>query len=303
MFVRLATAVLRQLGDQQADQKAEAIAVQMDFWATMMGGEPSPVPALHPASPPPPLPGGFPAPNPAALAAVAPEPEPPPITDWNDQRTTEYAPPAPAPAADPPLVTLETRIPDRAEVQRVTLAPPAAPRRQAAVVMKVEDLNLLIQQRTPETLTFDVPMEDGKLQRVSFTRNVISMHAHDSVQLIYYPPGAGLSAREATEVMAVLHVAEPVDLSQVLKDLAVKAADGIRPRGAPREVPVRPFSGAVATSAGYSDGLSAAPSAADMGNVGGQMSTGADVRPSGYVPPEMPSSYHPGQSIPPSSVR
>jgi hypothetical protein len=97
--------------------------------------------------------------------------------------------------------------------------------------MKVEDLNQLIQERTPSVLTFEVPMEDGTTRRVLFHRDVISMHNFDSVKLVYFPPNTRPSVRESAEVTIDLHVDDvPLDLPAILKKLTEQAIASIRPR-------------------------------------------------------------------------
>ena len=239
MFVRVATTVLRQMGHNEVytpEQQAEAIAAQMDIFAAVLGDAPPQAPPV-PGPPPP----AFPRYNPEAIAPV-PEPE-------------------------PSLIIPATRIPDHVEpvAPMAASAPPVRSLRPAGR-MKVEELSQLIQERTPNVLTFKVPMEDGTDRPVSFQRNVISMHNFDSVKLVYFPPGALPTAREATEVSAVLHIDDvPLDLPAILKKLEEQAIQSIRPSGAPRQVPVRPFSGAVQSGNLYPDGGSASPDSTSSG--------------------------------------
>ncbi len=131
--------------------------------------------------------------------------------------------------------------------------------------MKVEDLSLLVQERTPDRLAFDVPFDDGTTQRMIYWRNVISMHSFDSVKLVYFPPGQTQSAQESVQVEAVLHVDDvPFDLSAILKSLTSQAIQSLQPRGAPRELPVRPFSGPVQSRRIYEDGGAASARAEDV---------------------------------------
>jgi hypothetical protein len=209
-FVKMADAVLVSLGDPPpiAAKKAEALAAQMDMLVAILGateaGSQPPIPQPSIAN------VGFPSPNPAAVAPAVLPPEPEP--------------------EHPNLIIPATTIPDR--VEPVASAPPLRSIRQSSGRMKVEDLSQLIQERTPPKLTFDVPLEDGNVRRVTFMRNVISMHAFDSVQLIYFPPGVTMSARESAEVQAVISIDDlPVDLSAILKKLTEQASQSIRPRG------------------------------------------------------------------------
>ena len=167
----------------------------------------------------------------------------------------------------PSLIVTDTRMPEPDE-RRAVVAPDQQPVRslRPTVRLKVEDLSQLIQERTPNTLIFEVPMDDGSApRRMVYARNVISMHAFDCVKLIYFPPGQPQSAQEAVQVEATLHIADvPIDLSAIMKKLAEEAVQILKPRGAPRELPVRPFSGAVQTKRVYADGGSAVAQSADV---------------------------------------
>ena len=166
--------------------------------------------------------------------------------------------------------------------------------------MKVEDLNLLLQERTPNTLTVEVPMEDGSVRRTMYMRNVISRHAFDSVELTYYPPNTPQNARESVEVKADIHIDDlPIDLSAVLNRLKEQARNSLQPKGPPRRVPVTPFSGGVGAGGAYYDGTSAGAQMNVIGEVSNVMNVGAEDRPAGYVAPDLSSSYHPGQVVPP----
>ena len=238
IFVKVATTALRQNPGRSPEEQAEAIALLMDTVASVLGDAPAPV--HQPSAPPPPA---FPRFNPEAIAPVQPEPVP-----------------------EPSLIIPATRIPDHVE----PVVPAASPVRslRPSGRMKVEDLSQLIQERTPTYLTFPVPMGDGTFQNVTFTRNVISMHAFDSVKLTYYPAGARTSVMEAVEVTATLHIDDvPIDLPAIIKKLIAEAIESVRPKGAPREVPVRPFSGPVQTASSYPDGGSAAPDQGSAGQV------------------------------------
>lgn len=211
LFVKVVAKAIRQSAGRTPEEQAEAVAWLMETVTGLVDGEP--VPAARVAAPQP-APAAWPPINPEAV--TAPPPEEPPQ------------------AQGPSLITLATRIPDRVEPAQA-VPPPAAPLRSIQHErMKVEDLSRLIQERTPERLVFNVPLGDGSTSRVAFVRNVISMHAHDSVQLVYAPPNALPSAREACEVMAVLHVDEvPHDIPNILKKLAEQAIKAIAPRSSP----------------------------------------------------------------------
>jgi len=213
--------------EPQAKAYTEAIAAQMDIFARVLGeGAPQPTGMAPPR--PQAQPAAFPSLNPESVAMA-------------HGLGAEQGP-------HEPLIITDTRMPSPAE--RATAPPPAAPaytvQARPGERLKVEELSQILQDRTPPRLIFDVPMQDGTVRRTSFVRNVISQHAYDSVQLTYYPPNALPSAREATEVCVVLHVDEaPFDLAQILARLKAQAIESVRPRGAPRELPVRPFSGPV----------------------------------------------------------
>ena len=242
IFVKVATTALRQNPGRSPEEQAEAIALLMDTVAAVLGDAPSPAPPSPGPSPP-----AFPRFNPEAIAPV-PEPE-------------------------PSLIVPATRIPDRVEPvdpnSRMAAPAPSVRSLRPPGRMKVEDLNQLIQERTPNVLPIDVPMEDGNIRRVSFQRNVISMHNFDSVKLTYYPAWAtSAAARESVEVSTVLHIDEvPFDLPAILKKLTEEAVQSIRPQGAPRQVPVRPFSGPVQAGGAYADGGSASVDSASSGQI------------------------------------
>ena len=255
MFVRVATTVLRQMGHNEVytpEQQAEAIAAQMDIFAAVLGDAPPPAPPA-PGPPPP----AFPRYNPEAIAPVS-APEPSLIVPATTMADVDRA------ARDP--------LGEHADPYKYDkMAAPAPPVRSLRPPgrMKVEDLNQLIQERTPTVLPIDVPMEDGNIRRVSFQRNVISMHNFDSVKLTYYPAWAtSAAARESVEVSTVLHIDEvPFDLPAILKKLTEEAVQSIRPQGAPRQVPVRPFSGPVQAGGAYADGGSASVDSASSGQI------------------------------------
>ncbi|MGE5726938.1 MAG: hypothetical protein ACM34G_17290 [Acidobacteriota bacterium] len=226
MFVQVASQALRLRGVDNAEEHAEAIAALMDTVGRITGepaamqprGAPgAPFPGMRqPGTPPQP----FPEPNPEAIVAEV------------------RQAPLPEPLPEPRLIIPATTIPDK--VERV-VAPKPEPVRSlrppAEGGMKVEDLNQLIQDRTPQHLMLDVPMGDGSTRRVIFERNVISRHAFDAVQLVYSPPGTLPATREAVEVQANIALADlPVDLGAILHKLREEAIVGIRPRRIPRSV-------------------------------------------------------------------
>jgi hypothetical protein len=213
MFVRMATAVLGQMGDQAAGQKAEAIAQQMDMFAAVLGETPAPIaPAARPA---------FPALNPEAVSPIV---TPPPVPKFDG----------------PPLIISATTIPDRPKIERANPPPPPAAR------MKVEDLNLIIQERTPKSLIIDYAREDGTTGKARLVRDVLSMHAFDSVKLIYYPENATSSERELTQVHYDLHVDDvPFDLNVIIVKIKQQASLALAPRHIPQSLAPRPTSGPV----------------------------------------------------------
>ena len=215
MFLKVVAAALRKSAGRTPEEQAEAIAERMDVVAEALG-EIKPAEVL----PPPLARTGFPAYNPEAVLPVTP-PEP--------EFRLKDADPGLPPVS---LILPATSIPDPRTIKRVD-APPAPVRsmRAPANRMKVEDLNALIQERTPTTLTFNVATEGGGVKQMTYSRNVISRHAYDSVQLVYGPPGATPSSREVSEVQITLHVDDvPFDIPEILKSLAAQAADRLRPR-------------------------------------------------------------------------
>jgi hypothetical protein len=249
MFLKVATAALRLSVGRTPEEQAEAIAYRMDIVAEALGD----TPPLSQVLPPPIARAAFPNINPEAITPVAPEfhlaePDPggpaliQPATSIPDPKTIERVSPAPA-------QSLRSLRPPTPVQSLPSLRPPAR--------MKVEDLSALLQERTPSTLSFDVPMEDGTSRRVTYQRNVISMHALDSVQLVYSPPNTAPSAREASEVQIALHVDDvPFDLPAILKRLTAMAVDRLRPRAQIIPVPPQRPSGPVVPSSDvnkYSD--------------------------------------------------
>lgn len=242
VFIRLATVTLQGRGHQDAVESAEAIAQAMELFGKIMGDNPLGFSAM-PMSPPAPAQTrpAFPAPAPDAIISV-----PEPVV------STQTIPmPAPEPGQQPPvqgLITTDLRMPAAEERAKARAADPEPVRslRTPPVKLKVEDLNAMIQERTPKFITFDVPMDDGRTQRYRFERDTQSMHAMDCVKLIYYPPNTPPTAREATQVEMDISIDDlPVNLTEAVEKLRQDAVESIRPKGPPREVPVRPYSGPV----------------------------------------------------------
>jgi hypothetical protein len=219
MFVKVATTVLRQMGDQQATEKAEALATQMDVFAAVLGD--SPMPTARPLES---TKVAFPGVNPDAVMPAPPLPQAPTPTLQGDQ------------TQDQPLVTLATTIPaniERVDQRAVRSAAPSSPpvrslRGQGK--MKVEELSRLIQEQSPTEIQFPVQTETG-VCNITYVRNVISMHAYDSVKLVYSPANATASAREAVEVEKDIHIEDiPIDMPAIVKKLIEDAAIMLRPR-------------------------------------------------------------------------
>jgi hypothetical protein len=214
VFVRIATKALRQSQGQAPEMQAETIAQLMDLFSEVMG-EDSPVSAAVPPSALPRSGPAFPAPNPAAFATYVPE--------------TTPDPPLPS---EPSVIITDTRMPT--PEQRVKPQPPDAPVRSIrppAGKMKVEDLNLIIQENTPAFLKVEVELEDGEMRQVRLVRNVLSQHAADCVKLIYYPAGTSSRDQELTEIQAVFHIDDPLYIDSVLKKMKTQAQSSLRPRG------------------------------------------------------------------------
>jgi hypothetical protein len=241
LLVRVASAVLGQRGYPDPDGTAEAIAAQMDIFAAVLRGQAPPVQAQTP-----PQRMAFPAPNPEAMAPVPPadaiHQDPGLFAQTHGVHTGEQFG-----VGGQPLIIPATTIPDKIEkVER-----PAEPLRslrkpEGPAKMKVEQLNQMIQDNTPTDIPLEIPMEDGSHRRMWFRRDVRSMHGSDSVQICLYPANSTPSVREIAEVEAVVHIEDlPLDLAPIMERLKAQAVDAVRPKGQPREVPVRPFSGPV----------------------------------------------------------
>jgi hypothetical protein len=249
-FVKIAATTLREGGIPNADAFAEAIAARMEEGERLLailGDSPSAAPAPPPLRAP-----AFPAANPAAVAPAPEEGIPSPSQTW----------PAASPDPQPSLIVPSTTMPDASErVDPQALcrasAPPPIRSLRPAQKMTVQDLNLLIQERTPNKITFDVPMEDGPPQRVTFQRNVVSMNNFDSVKLIYFPPNASKSIQEFSAVSEDLHIDDvPHDLPAIIKRLTEKAVTSLKPRGPVVAAEPKRAAGAVQSNSTYDDGAS-----------------------------------------------
>lgn len=221
MLVKIATVTLAEHGvsQPQAEALAEAIAQRIDLFATVLGN--SPTGAVPPPAPAPQRPA-FPSFNPEAVAPVVEEPQ------------SAYTLPPP----EERRIQLASSIPDKVErtepVQAaVTVGAPKGAK------LKVEELNQLIQDRTPEFVSFDVPMGNGTTRRCTWKRDVLSRHVEECVQVVLYPPNATISQREAVEVSVSLHIDDaPFDLSALMRKLVQEAIESARPRPAPGQLPV-----------------------------------------------------------------
>lgn len=236
MLVRVATATLNKLEDAQAAQKAEAIAAQLDMFAEVMGDAPAQRAAVVSAMPTAPA---FPAHNPQSVIVEA----PPRQEYWQDidgsrGDTQAYTPNAPGnliiPAATIPDSAM---LPDPGRIGKVAQQPPRSLRQASNTSapgrrLSVTELNLLVQERTPQRLDFEVPMDDGSTRRMMFERNVLSRHGFDSVTLLYFPPGTPTAGQEATEVQQVIHVDDlPLNLTGIINSLKAQAIQACRPKG------------------------------------------------------------------------
>lgn len=132
-----------------------------------------------------------------------------------------------------PMVKLATSIPDAVDLPPVVAVPrlrkieqPAAPSKRVSV----EQLNMLIQERTPTELVVDIPNLDGTTFKATLNRNVLSAHAEDCVKLLYFHPKSPneLSVEES------LHISDvPFDMPAILEKLRRQAAHLLRPRDGP----------------------------------------------------------------------
>lgn len=251
-FVRAATRALRNVQGHSPEIQAEAVAQMMDLLydvtgeGASQGFTQSAAASQRTAAP------AFPPIAPAALA-----PAPPPAYD---------------PGAMDNLIVPATSIPSQVE----RAAPPrsAEPRDMLTsdnpAGMKVEHLSALVQERTPPTMEIEVQLDDRPTskRRLTFDRNVISMHAYGAVKLSYFPRNAdSISAREVSEVSVDINIEDlPYDLHGALKKLKAQAEDYLRPRSI-REAPVPPVpSSPVQTAREYETGGSSMATGSDMGN-------------------------------------
>ncbi len=278
MFVKVATAVLRRMRDPEADAKAEAIAQQMDLLADVLGE--APIPSAPPAAAPPSPPAAFPFVNPLAAEPI-PEPEPEPES---------------APAFEgPPLIIPATTIPDRVERANQPAAPVRSLRERQPRPgrLKVEDLNLMIQERTPKRLTIEVPGEDGApSRRVVYEQNVLSLSQANAVKLIYGPSNQTNATYEIMSAEEVMNVDDsPFDLTAIMARIKSKALAALmRPDQIVSRPPRRP-QGPVQLAGQYYDGATTAP---EMPTTSMEGTFGASaqvfVQP---APRDVESSFHP----------
>ena len=216
MLVKIATRTLQRRGVPDPAGCAEEIAQNIDVVIDLVGG--SAVLSGPPALAPSPDDVGFPKANPLSVR-LAPEPEEPALN----------------------MISTDTRMPSPAERTAAASQPEIQPIRSLRQQkLKPEELNLIIQQSTPETLVFDVPVADGS-RRVTFKRNVLSRHAEGAVTLEYSPMGTRLSGNSVIDdgsVQASISVEEwPVDLNRILNSLTAQAINSLRPRGPIISVP------------------------------------------------------------------
>ena len=156
------------------------------------------------------------------MGVSAPAPPAPPATPWPTVNPAAVQP------EGPPLVTLETRIPDRVERSREPEPEvPATLRKIEKPKLSVEALNMLIQERTPLEITVDIPNLDGSTFPQVLKRNVLSAHAEECVKLVYYHPKSpnDLAVEESLSILDV-----PFDLPAILVKLKVQAIALMKPR-------------------------------------------------------------------------
>lgn len=242
MFVRMATTVLHRMGVPEPQDKAEAIACQMDIFAAVMGEAPAPaIPAMQTQQPLTPPRPAFPAPNPEALAPAH-------ELAWEVYPEAATAPPPAPKPTEPSLIVTDLRMPEPGE-RRAVPKPQEKPKPNPVgheTTMEAAELSLHVQRGTPPTIACEVPMEDGSTRRLTFARDVLTQHGDRCVLLQLYPANASKSMREATEVQTTIHVEEwPLDLSAVMRNLVAQAIEAVRPKPAPGLLPVRPFGGPI----------------------------------------------------------
>lgn len=154
-------------------------------------------------------------------SAVAPPQPAQPAAPWPTVNPAAVQP------EGPPLVTLASSIPDR--VERVREPEPEAPtlRKIEKPKLSVEQLNLLIQERTPLEVVVEIPRLDGTTFPQTLKRNVLSAHAEECVKLVYYHPSSpnDLSVEESLSIHDV-----PFDLPAILAKLKAQAIPLMKPR-------------------------------------------------------------------------
>jgi hypothetical protein len=256
IFLRIATTALRQSQGKSPEEQAEAIAQLMDAVAQVLGdksvtpsGQQSPdstasnepSPAIIPPA------NSFPAPNPNSLANA--------VTAGVDTDVNPY----------PSLIVTDTRMPSEQE-RAAAKSQMEIPRPKEKI--RVEDLSLLLQERTPAYLEIEVPFQDGTVKRFRYERNVLSMHAFDSVKLIYSPPGALPSERELMEVETTIHISDlPLNLQEILSKLKQQASFLLKPKPTPRTVEASPITSPIQPGQNYSDGSVSFASESELGGV------------------------------------
>lgn len=247
--------LMSQFRDRQAAEKAEAIAAQLDIFATVMGdGAASAAPAPFTQFPP------------VSPGAVEPSAVIPPVDRQEPDEAPYYNPHDPANLVVPA---------DSATGQKLSAAsdPPApvrsvrqAPGKKApGGKISVTELNQLIQDNTPRRISIDVPMEGGGTRRAILDRDVVSRHVEESVQLIYFPPGTSQSQREYCQIQSVISVEDtPVNLQAVMEKIKQDAVRALSPKGDIISVPPRVKLGAVQPTTDYGDGSPASVKGTDL---------------------------------------
>jgi hypothetical protein len=238
MFVQIATRSLIGMGDRPdvAAAKAERIAASMDLVRDLLGDEPGvpEPPRVHPPdagrTPP-----AFPPPHPSSMTDAAEEPQ---IIDVPQR-------PAYNPEATDNLIIPASVVPEAMRAQPLRSIRQQAGRQTIEAdphKLKVEDLNLMIQNMAPMELHFEAQTEAGGPRRpMKFQREVQSMHAEETVRLFYFPYGQTLIScmQAGAYVCAAMRTDDvPINLGAILAKLKADATELLKPRD--RVVSIQP---------------------------------------------------------------
>jgi len=179
----------------------------------------------------------WPAPNPASVS-VSKEPEPAILLPAGEQAAeaeTEAKESILAPD-DAQESESVSRLPEspvirRSEAESLIKKHRSGAKSSAHPSLTVEELNLLVQERTPPMISVQVQLPGGETKvNVTMNRNVLSAHAEGCVKLVYYHPKAPRDLY-VEEVISIEDI--PVDLAAVLERLKKHAEIVLKPSDGP----------------------------------------------------------------------